>query len=220
VKDALEKSWGSLTQERAAEYLRTYGAPSEGSKRLTAEVLADRFGAKPFTLLDVGCGNAHVFGYLREAGLDVDYTGVDFSDPLLEVARSALAGDVGAALVKADANTLEGVDGHWDVALYSHVVEMLSSPEASLVAARRLADAILIRFFQPPEAEVDLVELREMEIGDGSTVPYLRRTMSRDYYRLILTKLGCTSVDVYRDETSIDQVHVLHYGDDPQSTRR
>jgi SAM-dependent methyltransferase len=212
----LERSWGSMTGKRAAEYLRTYGAPSEGSKRLTAEVLAERFGDQPFSLLDVGCGNAHLCGYLRGAGLDVRDTGVEFSDPLLQAARNELAGDANASLVKADANTLEGVEGQWDIALYSHVVEILGSPEASLLAASSIAGAIVIRFFQPPEAEFDLVELREMEIGDGVNVPYLRRTMSRDYYRLILTRLGCRSVDVYRDETSIDQVHVLRYGDDSQ----
>jgi hypothetical protein len=40
--------------------------------------------------------------------------------------------------------------------------------------------------------------------------------MSRDHYRLILTKSGCTAVDVYRDEISTDQVHLLRYGQHPQ----
>ena len=50
-----------------------------------------------------------------------------------------------------------------------------------------------------------------MEIGDGTTVPYLRRKIARDSYRLMLARLGCTAVDVYRDEGSVDQVHVLRY---------
>jgi hypothetical protein len=108
-------------------------------------------------------------------------------------------------------NTLAGIEGRFDVAIYSHVLEIIGSPESSLLAAKALAGRIMIRFFEPPDAEHDLVELREMEIGDGSTVPYLRRTMGRDYYRLILAKLGCMQVDVYQDETAKDQVHVLHY---------
>jgi SAM-dependent methyltransferase len=209
--DQLSRSWGSLTPERATEYLKTYGAPSEGSKRLLLEVVREHAGARPVSMLDLGCGNAQLYGYLREHGLDLDYTGVDFSEPLLEAARAAYAGDARARFVPADVNTLDGVTGRWDIAVYSHVVEMISSPERSLLAARGLADRIAIRFFEPPEAETDLVELRDMEVGDGSTVPYLRRTMGRDYYRLILAKLGCTRVDVYQDETSKDQVHLLHY---------
>jgi hypothetical protein len=88
---------------------------------------------------------------------------------------------------------------------------MLSSPERSLLKARTFAGLIIIRFFEPPDFETDTVELRDMDIGEGRTVPYIRRKMSRDYYRLILTKLGCTSVDVYRAESAKDQVHVLHY---------
>ena len=108
-------------------------------------------------------------------------------------------------------NTLEGLDGHWDVAIYSHVVEILGSPEHSIRRAAQLADAIAIRFFEPPEFDDDLVELREMEVGDGTAVPYLRRKMSRDYYRMILAKSGCRSVDVYRDDFSKDQVHLLRF---------
>jgi hypothetical protein len=49
-----------------------------------------------------------------------------------------------------------------------------------------------------------------MDVG-GEAVPYLRRKMSRDYYRLILAKAGCREVDVYRDESSKDQIHLLRF---------
>jgi SAM-dependent methyltransferase len=209
--DLLSRSWGAMTPGRAAEYLKTYGAPSEGSKQLLLEVIREHArGARP-SLLDLGCGNAQLYEFFASDGLDCDYTGVDVSAPLLQVARENLSGDGNATLVEADVNTLEGVDGHWDIAIYSHVLEILPSPEASLQAARRLADLIMIRFFEPPGADADLVEIREMEVGDGRMVPYLRRTMSRDYYRLMLAKLGCSRVDVYEDATAKDQVHVLHY---------
>jgi ubiquinone/menaquinone biosynthesis C-methylase UbiE len=198
-----------MTRPHARVYLRTIGAPSEGSKRLLVEVLSGM--GTGLSILDLGCGNAQLLAFFRAQGLDCDYTGVDFSAPLLEAAREAFAVDVRAHFLSADANTLEGVSGRWDVALYSHVIEMLSSPEQSLIAARRLASMIVVRFFEPPLFEVDSVELREMEVGEGSPMPYLRRKMGRDYYRMLLAKLGCRSVDVYRDETSEDQIHVLHY---------
>lgn len=209
--DLLSKSWGSISPKRAAEFLTTYGAPSEGSKRLLLEVLREHAGDRRLSLLDLGCGNGHLCTYLRAEGLECHYTGVDVSEPLLDAARAALAGEPDTSLVLADVNTLEGVTGRYDVAVYSHVLEILASPEASLLAARRLASSIAIRFFEPPERETDLVEIRELETGDGDPVPYIRRTMGRDYYRLMLAKLGCTRVDVYQDETAKDQVHLLHY---------
>ena len=52
--------------------------------------------------------------------------------------------------------------------------------------------------------------LRWLDVGADKQVPYLRRKMSRDYYRLILSRLGCSKVDIYRDTTK-DQIHVLHF---------
>ena len=53
------------------------------------------------------------------------------------------------------------------------------------------------------------VELKEMDVGKGP-VPYLRWKMGRSYYRLILSELGVSRVDVYRTPAR-DQVHVLHF---------
>ncbi len=211
MSDRLQRSWGALTPSRAVEYLRTYGAPSATSRVLTAEVIEELAGRRPVRLLDLGCGNGQMLELFRERGMDLDYTGVDFSEPLLTAARERFADDPRARFIAADVNDPQGVDGGYDIALYSHVLEILSSPEASLRRARDLARHTVIRFFEPPEHDVDVVELREMEIGDGTTVPYLRRKIARDSYRLMLARLGCTAVDVYRDEGSVDQVHVLRY---------
>jgi SAM-dependent methyltransferase len=207
----LEESWSALTPTRAREYLRTFGSPSESSKELLTEVLSREAGRRDFSVIDLGCGNAQLLETFRTNGFEWAYTGVDFSTPLLAAAREVFADDPKASFVHADVNSLEGVEGRWSVAVYSHVVEMIGSPERSLLAAAKLADAIAIRFFEPPEFDADLVELREMEVGDGTTAPYLRRMMGRDYYRMILAKAGCARVDVYRDEASKDQVHLLHF---------
>jgi SAM-dependent methyltransferase len=211
MSDRLETSWSALTPGRAREYLRTYGAASQGSKRLLVEVLNGLAGREPLSIIDLGCGNGQLLETFRESGAEWSYTGVDFSEPLLDAAREAFADDPGASFLHADVNTLDGVDGHWSVAVYSHVIEMIGSPERSLLCAAELADSIAIRFFEPPEFDADLVELREMEIGDGTSVPYLRRMMGRDYYRMILARAGCKQVDVYRDESSKDQVHLLRF---------
>jgi hypothetical protein len=88
----------------------------------------------------------------------------------------------------------------------------LSSPEGALQNAKRVADAIIIRFFEPPDGVDTVVEIGNLNVGDPSAPlnPYLRWTLGRDYYRLILAKLGVQRVDIYRTQTK-DQVHVLHF---------
>jgi predicted TPR repeat methyltransferase len=204
---SLERSWGAFSPQRAREYLTTYGHPSVESREIVASILADLARRRAITLLDLGCGNGGMASFLREKNVNVAYTGVDFSEPLLAAAR---AEHPEAVFIKDDVQTLSKVDGRFDVLLYSHVLEMLGSPQASLLRAAEIAPVVIVRFFEPPDGDVDLVELLEMDVGD-TTVPYLRRTMSNDYYRLLLHTAGVESVEVYRAESARDQVHVLRF---------
>jgi ubiquinone/menaquinone biosynthesis C-methylase UbiE len=203
----LENSWGAFTQKAASEYLKTFGTPSIESKLILFEVIKEISAGKRVSVIDLGCGNANLAEYFSEKNLSFEYTGVDFSEALLSAAKKIYSG---AAFIQDDVNSLNNVTKKYDVAVYSHVIEMLSSPERSLLAAQHFAKKIVIRFFEPPEFEVDTVELLDMDVGGEKRVPYLRRRMSKDYYQLILSKMGCTKVDVYRDNYK-DQIHVLHY---------
>ena len=203
----LQNSWNAFSKDVAAEYLKTFGTPSLESKHILFEVLRDLSADKKLDVIDLGCGNANLAEYLTEQGLNFSYTGVDFSDVLVKAARDAFPT---GTYVLDDVNLLRNVKGEFDVAIYSHVIEMLPSPESSLLSAKRFAKKIVIRFFEPPESDSDWTELLEMDVGEGAKVPYLRRRMSKDYYRLILAKMGCKAVDVYRDGFK-DQIHVLHY---------
>lgn len=203
----LQDSWGAFGKKTAKNYLKTFGTPSLESKQILFEVLRDISGGNKISVIDLGCGNANLAEYLGEKHLNFEYTGVDFSQVLLDAAQEAYPK---ASFIQDDVNVLQKVTKLYDVAVYSHVIEMLSSPEQSLLAAKKIAKKIVIRYFEPPESDTDWVELLEMDIGEGRRVPYLRRRMSKDYYRLILSKINCKSVDVYRDGFK-DQVHVLHY---------
>jgi ubiquinone/menaquinone biosynthesis C-methylase UbiE len=206
VPDVLMTSWGAFSSDVAKRYLKTFGHPSAESKKLLLDVIRET-GPRTPRLLDLGCGNANLAEYLQENGLNFRYSGVDFSDVLLAAAQEAFAaGDY----FKADVNTLEGVPGGHDIACYSHVVEMLSSPESSLNAAKQRAEKIVIRFFEPPADRFDEIELLQMDIGGPEKVPYLRRKLSQSYYEMILSNIGCRSVDVYRTAGK-DQVHVLNF---------
>jgi ubiquinone/menaquinone biosynthesis C-methylase UbiE len=204
----LGDSWNAFSPDVASRYLKTYGHPSESSKAMLVDVLRQYTNKSPRPrLIDLGCGNAQLAEYFVQMGFDCDYTGVDFSDALLDAGRRALPT---ANFIKDDINVLSAVTGNFDIALYSHVVELLSAPEDALSAAKRVASTVVIRFYEPPEFERDSVELRWLDVGSAKLVPYLRRKMSRDYYRLILSRLGCKFVEIYRDVTK-DQIHVLHF---------
>ena len=205
----VNKSWGAFSPEVALAYLKTFGHPAQGSKLILLDILAkiSNLQGNP-SVLDLGCGNGQLYEYFKSHGLTCEYTGIDFSEILLSVARSR---NPEAKFIKGDINQLSTlVNKKFDYIIYSHVIEMLESPELSLLEAKKVTDCVLIRFFEPPEFEVDTVELREMDLGKGH-VPYLRRKMSKSYYQLILANVGCRRVDVYRDNSSKDQVHVLYF---------
>lgn len=206
MTDILKKSWNAFSDDIAQKYLKSFGHPSMDSKLLVYDVLKN-LKSHSIKLVDLGCGNANLAEYLADNGLKFSYCGVDFSETLLTAARNAFPQ---GTYICDDVNTLNLVPKDFDIACYSHVIEMLESPESSLMAASKLAKKILIRFFEPPSDIPDRVELQEMNIGSVNNVPYLRRKMSMDYYQMILAKICCKQVDVYQS-TAKDQVHVLHF---------
>jgi ubiquinone/menaquinone biosynthesis C-methylase UbiE len=209
----LHESWNEISPELSSEYLDGYGYPSTTSKVLLSEVIKREFGRAP-RVLDVGCGNGQLLKTLREACPDILYTGIDISHNLLEAARRAYAKTDGADWINCELSELTARgDRRYDCVVFSHVLEMLESPQRALVDASRLADVVVVRWFEPPDSDVDVVELRKMALDRrGVEVPYIRWTMARDYYQLCLRRIGALRVDVYRDESSVDQVHVIHLG--------
>lgn len=208
VKD----SWSSFDADIARIYLNGFGHPSERSKHLMASVLLELYGDRPFHLADFGCGNGHLYGFFRERGLNLRYTGFDFSPVLLQAGREGYTGDPAVQLLERDIQDPDLDLGTADIVLYSHVLEMLESPGASLAAARKMAPRIMIRFFEPPADRHDLVQIRMLDVGRGeATSPYLRRSISMDYYQLLLSKLGSTSVNIHRVGDDKDEVHVVDF---------
>ncbi len=209
--NVLKESWSAFSRDIAKIYLDGYGHPSLRSKALVASLLREIFGDRPFRLADFGCGNGQMYDFFKSRGLACEYFGYDFSDSLLDAGRVRFAGDANGHFVEADIGNPEPATEPCDVVLYSHVLEILPSPERSLIAARRTAPLVMIRFFEPPVSEYDLVEVKQLDVGPVATAPYLRRTMSKDYYNLILNKVGCRSVEVHQVDGDKDQVHLLRF---------
>jgi ubiquinone/menaquinone biosynthesis C-methylase UbiE len=209
----LKDSWSAFDRKIADIYLDGYGSPSSRGKELVASLLLETFCKSAFSLADFGCGNGHLYGHFRDRGLNLRYTGYDFSNVLLEAGRAKYPGDGNVSFVEADVNDPEMHGEPCDVALFSHVLEMLASPEKSLLAAKRLAPLIMIRFFEPPAAQYDVTDVRMLDLGpDKAPLPYLRRTMSEGYYQYLLNAIGCTRVDIHKVDGDKDQVHMLRFG--------
>jgi ubiquinone/menaquinone biosynthesis C-methylase UbiE len=208
--NAIRKSWSAFDRNSARRYLKGFGLGSHASKLVLAEILKRESHGNQITLLELGCGNGQLYETLQQTGLDCTYTGVDFSPVLLRAAREAFATNDKVTFIEDEITELKKVTGKYDFGIYSHVIEMLSSPERSLYQAKLRCEKIIIRFFEPPEFEWDSVELLEMPVGPKRTAPYLRRKMSRSYYQLILSKIACKKVDIYRSADK-DQIHVLHF---------
>ncbi len=205
--EIISKSWNSFSKEIANEYLKTFGAPSKSANQIIKDIFPKLIkNKKSPKILDLGCGNGHLYEFLN-SNQKIKYTGIDFSQPLIEAARNNYKE---ANFIISDINNLpKDVKNDYDLIIFSHVIEMLESPEKSLFVAKTLSKIILIKFFEPPNSKYDLVELREMDLGMGR-VPYLRRKMSKKYYQLILSNIGCKKVEIYQDKSK-DQIHVLYF---------
>jgi ubiquinone/menaquinone biosynthesis C-methylase UbiE len=208
IVDKLRQAWSSFSPEIARDYLKTYGAPSVDSKAVLTEVLKRAASGQALRLIELGCGNGQLAEHFLAQGLDCEYTGVDFSEPLLAAARQTFAGEARVQFVCDDVENLK-VEARYDYAIFSHVLELLPSPERALFNAKRVARRVVIRFYEPPVFEETRVELKEMDVG-GGPAPFLRWKMGRDFYQLMLAKLGATAVDVYRSDSK-DEVHVIYF---------
>lgn len=203
----LKQSWESFSEFEARGYLRRESDREADGRFVLMKVMKKVLPNSKPRILDIGCGNGNLFPRVRELFPDCSYTGTDTSGTLLKAARFEYPE---ATFIETDCETLEAKDlgdRGFDVAVYSHVIEMLESPERSLAAARALAPYVLIEFFEPPADQPDTVELRTMDHGMGP-VPYLRRRISLRVYEAWLASAGFTQVDRYFT-TGKYEVHLL-----------
>lgn len=143
---AAASSGGWLAARTVARQERAYqgliAAMKRGEPRLDLRVAAEAIAATGIShprLLDVGCGSGYyseVFATLLPGG--VDYTGVDYSDAMIERARARYPS---AAFEIADATRLPYADGAFDIVFNGvslmHIIDYPAAiREAARVAAR------------------------------------------------------------------------------------
>ena len=101
-------------------------------KKLFQRLVQPRWGQ---SLLEVGCGTGHNLEFFRESGLDV--TGIDASEPMLQIAAMRLGPGVRLAL--GQANELGFDDNSFDIVALITVLEFIPDPAGALKEAARVA---------------------------------------------------------------------------------
>ncbi len=87
----------------AATRRRAWAGWREISKRIRSIRNSTADSTRPLSILDIGCGNARFFTFLRDEGIGIDrYVGIDASKEMLDSATSAIHSDPAATLLHAD----------------------------------------------------------------------------------------------------------------------
>jgi len=181
-----KESWSSISDEDAKSYLHYY--PKDG-KLFLANHLRDM--NKPIRLLEAGCGNAQNFSIFNNIIKDFQYTGVDFSEPLINAAKIETERHDNACICHDDVfsffSNLNKAQ-RFDVIFISHVIELIESQDLLLWYAAQYADMIAILWYEPPIHDHQIIEMKEATYKNCPNTPYIRIKTSKDYYEHLLDK--------------------------------
>jgi ubiquinone/menaquinone biosynthesis C-methylase UbiE len=175
-----------------------------------APVVAERAGVAPgMRVLDVACGTGALSRELaRRAGSEGSVTGVDFGEPMLEVARAAAAGPGAAPItyLQGDAAALPVADHAFDAALCQQGLQFFPDRLAALRELRRALepggsvavatwDAVERTPFGPVAAA--LARHVSPETGEEMRSPFVLHDPAR--LRALLEDAGFSGVEVTRE---------------------
>jgi SAM-dependent methyltransferase len=134
---------GRVEREAYDERYRRAGERGARWRELGAVGKADHVerlvAARPQRMVEIGCGDGALLAELRRRGAAAALAGFDVSE---EAVRAARARGVDAAPF--DGERLPVVDGAFDVALLSHVLEHVADPAALLREAARVAPVVVV----------------------------------------------------------------------------
>lgn len=95
----------------------------------------------PRRVLEVGCGDGAVLAELCHRGIGAARTGIDISSAAIKLAADRT--EVSDARVF-DGARIDAADGHYDLAICTHVLEHVPSPGALIAEMTRVARAIIV----------------------------------------------------------------------------
>lgn len=201
----LQKSWSSISDNAATSYLSYY--PTYNKHQFT-KFIKPKF--RKARILELGCGNLNTYKLLTQS-LNFEYTGVDFSLPLINAAKKV--GGKGISLIHKDIyEYLESYDGpRFDIILMSHLIELVESQDLLLHYCAKHAPLIAIFWFDPPAHRFHRTEFKvSAHPSETKYAPYLRIKTSTDFYKHLLEKHNLKIIYKSRNpETPQDVLHIL-----------
>lgn len=166
ITDA-ESVW-HLTRE--LDYMDSDGRGAHPSHGVVTERLRQLHGDQAFSLLDAGVFSGVTYQRLAEAGLSVDYTGIDISEPILEACRQRFPQ---ARWVRMSAMDLSFPDRSFDVVNARHLLEVLPYYETAVRELFRVArKTVVLCLFITPRAPERL--MRRVTADDGGYIWFNR----------------------------------------------
>lgn len=201
----LQASWSAISKVNAAHYLENY--PDYNKKKL-ARYIKSRFDKVP-RVLELGCGSLATYKVMKRI-VTMNYTGVDFSSPLVRVAKAKFP-EV-TVINDENINYLKTYEGpKFDIVVLSHVMELMESQDLLLQLCTKITSLIGILWYEPPRHPFHVVELKpSAHPKDTISAPYLRILTAADYYEHLQKKHKLKIVyEVQNPEVSTDVLHVL-----------
>ena len=188
-----KESWSSISNEDAREYLKYY--PHDAKKALIPFLQSLD---KDIKMLEVGCGNCQNFPIYNNSLVNMDYTGVDFSEPLVRVAVEEY-GDLENFNVECSDfyDFFESSIKRFDITLMYHVMELVESQDLLIKYASESSDYIAILWYEPPIHDCQIIELKGETYGGYENTPYIRIKTSKDYYEHLLDKYSLDLVSTF-----------------------
>jgi ArsR family transcriptional regulator len=124
-------------REASLAYFNTLSAQNRRSPGQTWDTVALAFSRMLWGLriADIGCGNGRLSALLASSGNDV--IGVDNAEEQIKLARELYQGREGLSFTVADSESLPFPDESMDVAIFSHSLHHMPSPERSLTEVAR-----------------------------------------------------------------------------------
>ena len=193
MSDLFNNSWNMFDNNYAEEYLHYFPKTlhNEAAKTIFNELPLD----KNISVLDVGCGNGQLLPLLLNNSADFEYTGIDFSVPLLRKAKEVFDANKtkiknSSELIMGDVLDINNYKKIYDISIAVHLVELVSSPELLLNILSKTSRYIALIWYEYPRIEHSKFEIKpyvnsyneEQQINS----PYLRSSYSSGYYNYML----------------------------------
>lgn len=147
TNDLQNNYWEDFSDDSAANYMMSYG---EGPGFELRHKLGSLI--KPGeSVLDVGCGPGWNYEHFLEYGPEVDYTGLDFSEQFIKIAKNR---QPEAKFMVGDARNLPPLVGAWDVVIVQDCLEHTNGYEKPVYEALRVSKrAVIITFWHLEETD-------------------------------------------------------------------